>query len=128
VQRRTYAARSGEKVWESQLRKGSLTLAVLASLQYGSLCGSEIRSRLEQIAGLAVAEGVIYPILRRLRKMSFLESEWVEPEVGQLRRYFRLTSSGHRYLLELSRAWSKFACGMDRMLEASERETDGVDG
>jgi PadR family transcriptional regulator, regulatory protein PadR len=115
-------------MWESQLRKGSLTLAVLASLQEGCLCGSEIRCRLEQIAGLAVAEGVIYPILRRLRKMNFIESQWVEPEFGQLRRYFHLTGSGHRYLLELSRSWNKFACGMERMLEASEREIEGTHG
>jgi PadR family transcriptional regulator, regulatory protein PadR len=113
----------GLEKWESQLRKGSLSLAVLATLSDGRLYGVEIRCRLEQIAGFTVAEGVIYPILRRLSKMGHVEAEWVEPEVGHPRRYFRLSASGHRHVLELSRTWNEFAGGMNRMLAASNGRT-----
>jgi PadR family transcriptional regulator, regulatory protein PadR len=116
VKRRKYRKRVGVKMWESQLRKGSLALAVLATLRHGRLYGSEIRSRLEQIAGLTVTEGVIYPLLRRLGKTEFLETEWIDPAAGQSRRYFALTHRGHQYLAELSNTWSEFADGMDRML------------
>jgi PadR family transcriptional regulator len=119
TKRRRYTKRTGAKMWESQLRKGSLMLAVLATLRHGRLYGSEIRRRLEQIAGLTVAEGVIYPILRRLRKTDFLETEWIDPAVGQPRRYFALTSRGHQYLTELSTTWTEFAGSMDRMLAIS---------
>ncbi len=105
--------------WESQLRKGSLSLAVLAILCDGRLYGVEIRCRLAQIAGFTVAEGVIYPILRRLGKLGFVEAEWVDPDVGHPRRYFRLSASGRRYVLELSRTWNEFAGGMNRVLAAS---------
>jgi PadR family transcriptional regulator PadR len=108
-------------MWESQLRKGSLMLAVLATLRHGRLYGSEIRRRLEQIGGLTVAEGVIYPILRRLRKTDFLETEWIDPAVGQPKRYFALTSRGHQYLTELSNTWNAFAGSMDRMLATPHR-------
>jgi PadR family transcriptional regulator PadR len=91
-------------------------LAVLATLRHGRLYGSEIRRHLEQTAGLTVAEGVIYPILRRLRKTDFLETEWIDPAVGQPRRYFALTGRGHQYLTELSNTWNEFAGRMDRML------------
>jgi PadR family transcriptional regulator, regulatory protein PadR len=110
----------GLEKWESQLRKGSLSLAVLATLCDGQLYGVEIRCRLEEIAGFTVVEGVIYPILRRLSKMGFVEAEWVEPEVGHPRRYFRLTPAGRRCVLELSRTWNEFAGGMNRMLAASD--------
>jgi PadR family transcriptional regulator PadR len=103
-------------MWESQLRKGSLMLAVLAALRHGRLYGSEIRHCLAQTAGLTVAEGVIYPILRRLGKTEFLKTEWVDPEAGHPRRYFALTSRGHQYLTELSNTWNEFAGSMDRML------------
>jgi PadR family transcriptional regulator, regulatory protein PadR len=121
TKRRRYTKRIGAQMWESQLRKGSLMLAVLATLRDGRLYGSEIRRRLEQIAGLTVAEGVIYPILRRLRKTNFLETEWINPVVGQPRTYFALTSRGHQYLAELSNTWNEFTGGMDRMLATPHR-------
>jgi PadR family transcriptional regulator PadR len=126
----------GVDMWQSQLRKGSLTLAVLASLWDGPLYGSEIRCRLERVAGIVVSEGVIYPILRRLGKTNFVETVWVEPEAGSPRRYFRLTSSGRRHASELWSRWSEFTGGMHRMLaistylgeqRASERESPPVE-
>jgi PadR family transcriptional regulator PadR len=111
--------------WESQLRKGSLMLAVLATLRDTTLYELEIRSRLEQIAGFSVSEGVLYPILRRLRRMSLVEAEWVEPEVGHPRRYFRLTADGRRALVDLTSAWLMFTEGMQRIL-AAEESTSGL--
>jgi PadR family transcriptional regulator, regulatory protein PadR len=125
VQRRAYTKRTGVPMWESQLRKGSLSLAVLACLWDGQLYSAEIRRLLEQTGGFVVIEGVIHPILRRLRKERFVDSEWVEPEVGHPRRYFRLTASGRRYVLELSRIWNEFSVGMNRMLSPSNGRTFG---
>jgi PadR family transcriptional regulator PadR len=125
VQRRSYTKRTGVQMWESQLRKGSLSLAVLASLWEGQLYSAEIRCLLEQTGGFVVIEGVIHPILRRLRKERLVDSELVEPEVGHPRRYFRLTASGRRYVLELSRIWNEFSGGMNRMLSPSNGQTFG---
>ena len=121
IRRRPYRKRMGVEMWQSQLRKGSLTLAVLASLWEGPLYGSEIRCRLEQVAGIVVSEGVIYPILRRLGKTHFVQTAWVAPEVGVPRRYFRLTSSGRMHAAELWSRWSEFTGGMHRMLALSRR-------
>lgn len=121
AKRRRYAKRIGTQMWESQLRKGSLMLAVLATLRHERLYGSEIRRRLEQLAGLTVSDSVIYPLLRRLQKTDFLETERIEPAVGQSKRYFALSRSGHEYLSELSNIWKEFADGMDRVLATSHR-------
>jgi PadR family transcriptional regulator, regulatory protein PadR len=102
--------------WETQLRKGSLSLAVLASLGNGELYGLEILRRLEQVANFTVAEGTIYPLLNRLKTAGFIESQWVETDAGHPRKYFRLTVSGRRYVATLSRAWHEFASGMDQLL------------
>jgi PadR family transcriptional regulator PadR len=116
VQRRAYKKRTGVRMWESQLRKGSLPLAVLASLWEGQLYSAEIRRLLEQTGGFVVIEGTIHPVLRRLSKERFVDSEWVEPESGHPRRYFRLTDSGRRYVIELSRIWNEYSGGVNRML------------
>jgi PadR family transcriptional regulator PadR len=111
--------------WEIQLRKGSLSLAVLASLWNGELYGLEILGRLEQLANFAVAEGTIYPILNRLKTAGFIESEWVETDAGHPRKYYRLTVSGRRYVIELSRAWHEFARGMNQLLVPLEAKVHG---
>jgi PadR family transcriptional regulator, regulatory protein PadR len=105
-------------MWQSQLRKGSLDLAVLASLWNGPLDRSQVCDRLEQMAGIEVVQGVVYPILRRLRSAQWIETQWIEVELGHPRQLFRLTSSGRDSAKELSHQWSKFADGMNRMLDA----------
>ena len=111
--------------WEIQLRKGSLSLAVLASLWDGELYGLEILRRLEQIANFTVAEGTIYPLLNRLKTAGFIESDWVEAEAGHPRKYFRLTVVGRRYLIGLSRTWHEFARGMNQLLAPLEPRVRG---
>jgi len=111
--------------WEIQLRKGSLSLAVLATLWDKELYGLEILRRLEQSAGFAVAEGTIYPLLNRLKTASFVDSEWVEADAGHPRKYFNLTAGGRRYVLELARMWNEFAGGMNRLLVPLEVRAHG---
>jgi PadR family transcriptional regulator, regulatory protein PadR len=113
---RTYRKRMGFEMWQSQIRKGSLSLAVLASLWDGPLDGAEISSRLEDTAGIAVIQGVLYPILRRLRRAQWIEIKWVEIEAGHPRQLFCLTESGRESARELSTLWAKYAHGMDRMV------------
>ena len=67
---------SSEK-WEVQLRKGSLELAILASLWNGRLYGLEILRHLESSSELIVVEGTAYPLLNRLRALGLVETQWV---------------------------------------------------
>ncbi len=102
--------------WESQLRKGGLGLAVLATLWPGRLYGLEILRRLEADAGLTVQEGTIYPLLSRLKADGLVDAEWVQAEAGHPRKYYVLTDLGRRRLSEMSASWSNFAGGLDRLL------------
>src|SRR3954467_14916854 len=79
--------------WETQLRKGGLGLAVLATLWRGRLYGLEILRRLDSEAGLTVPEGTIYPLLNRLKTEGLVASEWVEA-AGHPRKYYSLTDLG----------------------------------
>ena len=111
-------AEASEKVerWETQLRKGCLELAVLASLWRGRLYGLEILRRLERESRLVVAEGTVYPLLSRLKAERLLDSEWVESNGGHPRKYYRLTAAGRRRAAEMARAWAQFAGTLGALL------------
>src|SRR5215469_3870894 len=102
--------------WETQLRKGGLGLAALASLWNGRLYGLEILKRLEAEAGLSVSEGAIYPLLNRLRSEGLVSAQWVEAEAGHPRKYYALTDEGRRRVRDLARVWARFAGGLEALL------------
>ncbi len=113
---------SAEK-WEVQLRKGSLELAILASLWDGRLYGLEILRHLESSSDLIVVEGTAYPLLNRLRALGLVESEWVESDQGHPRKYYRLTPAGRQRALEMSRIWTRFSASMSSLLAPLHGDT-----
>lgn len=106
---------SSEK-WEVQLRKGSLELAILASLWEGRLYGLEILRDLESKSDLIIVEGTVYPLLSRLRVLGLVQSEWVESDSGHPRKYYRLTAAGRQRALEMTRIWARFSARMNNLL------------
>ncbi|MDB5444232.1 MAG: transcriptional regulator, PadR family [Phenylobacterium sp.] len=118
--KRTAATEDELGKWETQLRKGGLGLAVLATLWTGRLYGLEMLRRLEADAGLSVPEGTIYPLLNRLKSEGFVTSEWVEADAGHPRKYYSLTERGRVRVREMAGAWKGFARGLERLLAPLE--------
>lgn len=54
--------------WESQLRRGVVELAVLASIGQGESYGYRIVSDLQRLDGLQLTESTVYPVLARLAR------------------------------------------------------------
>jgi PadR family transcriptional regulator, regulatory protein PadR len=102
--------------WEVQLRKGSLELAILASLWSGRLYGLEILRRLESASDLVVSEGTVYPLLSRLKLLGLVDSEWVESDAGHPRKYYWLTTAGKERALEMFRVWTRFSASINCLL------------
>ena len=98
--------------WLSQLRKGSLEMVVLATLADQRLYGLEI---LERLASLGVPEGTLYPLLNRLHKGGWLESEWETRDSGHPRRYYRLSESGRRRATEMIRRWRAYSDDVEEL-------------
>ena len=103
--------------WETQIRKGWLELAILASLWGDELYGLDIIRRLQSDSDLLLAEGTIYPILGRLKRDGLIESKWVEAEAGHPRKYYWLTAAGRRRVLAMARYASTFLARIDSLLE-----------
>ena len=112
----------GAERWEVQLRKGSLELAILASLWGGRLYGLEILRRLENDSDLIVAEGTVYPLLTRLKALGLVQSEWVESDSGHPRKYYWLTPLGRQRALEMTRIWKRFSASLSDLLAPLGKE------
>ncbi len=102
--------------WRSQLRKGWLELAILATLWDGRLYGLEILRRLEEDSDLLVTEGTIYPVLNRLKEDGVVRAEWEESDSGHPRKYYSLTAAGRRRTLTMARESAEFMRQMNRLL------------
>ena len=102
--------------WEAQLRRGSLELAILASLWNRRLYGLEILRVLEGTSALGVAEGTLYLILGRLKTEALVEAEWVDARSGHPRKYYRLTAAGKERLRRMALTWSALAKNVDALL------------
>jgi PadR family transcriptional regulator PadR len=85
-----------------ELRRGCLTLAVLAQLRQERY-GYTLRKALAD-EGLVIDESTLYPLLRRLETQGLLSSEWREEEKRN-KRFYRLTGDGEKIFAQLFKEW-----------------------
>lgn len=100
--------------WEAQIRKGSLELAILASLWNKRLYGLEIL-RIIGDSSLGLSEGTLYLILNRLRADKLVNAEWVDAGSGHPRKYYVLTDSGIERLEEMAHFWDRFSSNLNAL-------------
>ena len=100
--------------WRSQLRKGTLELAVLLLLRRERRYGLEIVEVLNE-AGLGISEGSIYPLLSRLKAEKKVSTEWVEADAGHAHKYYELTEHGRATCSVLLEAWREYVAAFDRL-------------
>ena len=96
-----------------ELRRGSLTLAVLAQLR-SEHYGYTLRKALAGL-GLDIDEGTLYPLLRRLETQDLLTSEWRE-EGGRNKRFYKLSPEGRQILKQLLAEWKGINQSLDRIV------------
>jgi len=101
----------------TELRRGTLTLAVLSQLrtpQYGySLV------QLLEGSGIAIDQSTLYPLLRRLEKQELVTSSWDTSE-SRPRKYYVLSEFGVEIFLKLKKEWIQNSKELYRLLEGEE--------
>lgn len=105
----------------SQLLKGVLDLAVLASLQEEPSYGYAILERLEETGLRDVGDASVYGTLRRLEDAGHLRSRVVPSDAGPARRYFELTATGRDVLRKGVKEWSEVDQALARLLKGRSR-------
>ncbi|MGH9533889.1 MAG: PadR family transcriptional regulator [Terriglobales bacterium] len=108
----TFAERLFENL-RLELRRGSLTLAVLAQLRkehYGYSLRKALAGR-----GMEIDENTLYPLLRRLEAQGLLRSEWRE-EDKRNKRFYRLSADGVDIFARLLQEWSDINTAIANLL------------
>lgn len=97
----------------SELRRGSLILAVLAQLR-SEQYGYTLRKALAE-HGMAIDEGTLYPLLRRLETQGLLVSEWRE-EDKRNKRFYVLSAEGKEILEQLLAEWKSIDSSLSQIV------------
>ncbi len=95
-----------------ELRRGSLPLAVLAALRTEHY-GYTLRKTLAD-HGMAIDEGTLYPLLRRLESQGLLVSEWRE-EDKRNKRFYRVSADGKWMLKQLLAEWKSMNVSLENI-------------
>jgi PadR family transcriptional regulator PadR len=103
-----------------QYKKGVLELCVLSLLKKHDCYGYEISEYLS--SHIDIADGTVYPILRKLRSEGLLTTYMQEESGGPPRKYYSLTSLG-RETYEKERAeYLDFAKKIEKLLEDDDND------
>lgn len=104
---------------EIQLKKGVLTLCVLALLNRRESYAYEIAATLSD--AIDMGEGTIYPLMRRMQSEGQVETYLVESPSGPSRKYYRLTAGGRQALETQTREWRAFVQAVEGVMSDTAR-------
>ena len=92
---------------DKDLVAASATPLVLSILSEGESYGYAILKRVRDVSGgeLEWTDGMLYPLLHRLRRLGYVTTEWRSPAEGRRRRYYTITDEGRAALVEQQRQW-----------------------
>jgi len=93
---------------DKDLVAASATPLVLAILEDGESYGYAILKRVRELSGgeLEWTDGMLYPLLHRLRRLGYVTTEWRTPKEGRRRKYYAITDDGRSALEEHQRQWA----------------------
>lgn len=101
-----------------QYKKGVLELCVMALLTKQDRYGYEISETLSK--QIDIADGTVYPILRKLKADGLLTTYLQEESGGPPRKYYSLTQLGRQTYEKDRKEYLLFASAVKRMLQEDE--------
>jgi PadR family transcriptional regulator PadR len=85
----------------------SSTPFVLAIISKGDNYGYAIIKLVKKLSesNIQWTEGMLYPVLHRLKEQGYINDYWKTAQSGRKRKYYTITESGFAYLRELKLQW-----------------------
>jgi transcriptional regulator len=108
-------------VFNSDLKRGSMELLILSTLERRALHGYDIGKTLEdQSRGqMQLPVSTLYSTLYRMEDRGWIKGRWVEKAGGRRRCFYTLTSGGRQALAAQRREWEAFAAVVSRVTGGS---------
>ncbi len=101
-----------------QFKKGVLELCVLSALIKKDCYGYELVNVISE--NIAIAEGTIYPLLRRLKNEGYVTTYLEESQEGPPRKYYKLTALGIETRNALAKEWFVFVERVNGIVKEGE--------
>jgi PadR family transcriptional regulator PadR len=101
----------------SQLLKGVLETAVLATVSRREVYGLELLELLRAAGITPLGDPSVYGVLRRLEQDGLVTARLVPSAQGPARKYFAITEQGKVDLAGAVAEWSRLARAVDQLLE-----------
>lgn len=102
----------------TQFKKGALELIVLLIIKKEDQYGYSLVQNISRY--MTIAEGTVYPLLRRLVKSGELATYYQPSSEGPSRKYYSLTEQGLERLDILKNEWDLFSKAVNQFIEKSE--------
>src|SRR5271166_1353201 len=101
------------------LLQGTLDLLILKALKLGPMHGFGISVLIRQTSEevLRVEQGSLYPALYRLERQGWIESEWGVSENNRKAKFYKLTPTGRKQLVEETSNWEKLSRAINLVLK-----------
>jgi transcriptional regulator len=103
------------------LLQGTLDMLILKALQLGPMHGFGISVLIRRISKevLQVEQGSLYPALYRLEDQGWIESEWGTSENNRKARFYTLTPTGRKQLVEERSNWDRLSTAVNLVLRTT---------
>ncbi|MBI3450038.1 MAG: PadR family transcriptional regulator [Acidobacteria bacterium] len=100
------------------LLQGTLDLLILRTVALQPMHGWGISQRIQQVSRdvLRVNQGSLYPALHRLEGAGWIDAEWGSTDANRQAKFYRITASGRRRLVEETENWRRMAEAIGRVL------------
>lgn len=97
---------------------GSTILLLLTLLGETDRYGYEIIKELEERSDstFKFKEGSLYPVLHKLENKGYVKSYMAKGDTGKERKYYKITNSGQKQLVEEKKKWEVFSSSVNKVI------------
>ncbi len=103
------------------LLQGTLDLLILRALRLGPMHGFGISTLIRKMSRdvLRVEQGSLYPALYRLQERGWISSEWGVSDSNRKAKFYTLTKSGRKRLLEETSDWERLSGAVNLIVQTT---------
>ncbi len=104
---------------DKTLLAGSTATLILKLLDGQDMYGYQIIEELARRSNntFQLKAGTLYPLLHGLEKKGLLESYEENADSARIRKYYRLTGKGRKFLKEKTAEWKEYSSAVSKILE-----------
>jgi PadR family transcriptional regulator PadR len=105
----------------TEMRKGTLDMLILRTLDLRPLHGIAIADRIKQVTNgtFGVGPGSLFPALHRLEREGWIRGAWGLSDEGRRTRSYTLTVAGRRQLEAAKKEWARIVVAVGQVLDSA---------